>query len=406
MNGNQLLNKFSDVDPKLITGAEKAGKKSRKGLFIGIGSGLAATAAALALVIGLGSVKEPVIDYSKYTHLPIISAAAVKINGQGGNGLDQNHPEYSVTNEELEKIKADMKDEWKEASRFGYGEYQTLPIYLSHSNDPDIDKMKARLLEIISKLGYSESDLKFEIKPPADLDEYRKMLKEWGAPQEEIEAEAQRMVRQTAHMSDVRAWNDDIEFTISTDFIVKISYKTVQPLPEGCSLESEASDEERAKAVDYLYEKYKTLVDYDKTVRIGNEVHNNSSFAESKLEYIEFYDFSYGSDAKGFNTIRINSAGGCDLLGDYPIMTAKAAEAVLKSENTPEEDRLPEDAEVIGVEFVYPASSLGDTGLVPYYIFWAVTGEKDGKVIYSSYKIYAVPERYIDIDTENYGVRA
>lgn len=402
MNGNQLLNKMSDVDPKLIGGAENYKKKNKKRLFIGIGSGLAATAAALALVIGLNTVKEPVIDFSKYSHLPIISTAA---EGKGGMGGEDGR-EYSATNEEIAKIKADLKDNWKEASRFGYSEFETLPIYMSHSNDPDIGKMKARLLEVMAKLGYSEGDLKIDVNDATKLDGYRKMLEDQGVPQEEIEAEIERVTRQTAHMSEVRAYDGDIDIYISTDFTVNIRFKEAKPLPEGCSLELDASDEERGKAVDYLYEKYKALVDYDKTVRIGNGIHNNSSYTESKLEYIEFYDFGIKKSDGEFDTIRIHSAGGCEKLGDYPIMTAKAAEAELKSENTPEGERMPVDAEVIGVTFIYPESNLGDTGLVPFYRFCAVTGEKDGKVTYRNYNIYAVPERFIDMDTENYGIGA
>lgn len=401
MNGNQLLNKFSDVDPRLITGAENVKKKSRKGLFIGIGSGLAATAAALALVIGLNTVKEPVIDFGKYSHLPVISTknGSTAAMGGGMGGIDLN--EYSATNEEIERMKEGLIDEWKEASQYGYGEFETLPIYLSHSTDPDMDKIKAHLLDVMAKLGYSEGDLEFEINPPGDPDEYRKIVEDWGVPQEEIDAVVERMMRQTSSMAHIIARNEDIEFMITTGFDVDISFKKAKPLPDGCSLDYTAPDEKIGKAVDYLYNEYKALADYDKIVRTKNEIHDSSSFAASKLNYIEFL-----GDEAGYDRIRIHSADGCEKLGDYPILTAKAAEAELRSENVPEENRIPEGGEVIGVTFTYPGNYLGYTGLIPYYLFCVETGEKDGMVTYRNYMIYAVPERFIDMDTENYGVAA
>lgn len=406
MNGNQLLNKFSDVDPKLITGAERSGKKNRKGLFIGIGSGLAATAAALALVIGLNSVKveEPVIDFSKYSHLPTIASVDMGISAQGG----RNTREESLTNEELEDLKKRLKDSRKEASRFGYGEFETLPIYMSLSNTPDLDKMKARLLEVAAKLGYSEDDLEIDGNFN-DLSSYRKMLEDQGVPQDEIEAEIERIHRQTDHMADVMAANDDIRLSITTDYTVEIFFKETIPLPEGCSLDFNASDEEEGKAVEYLYEKYKMLADYEKPVRIGNGMHNAISFTESKLEYIEFLDKGL-DDSGDLQTIRIYSAEGCEKLGDYPILTAKAAEAELKSENIPEENRMSSDANVIGATFIYPSNNIGKTGLVPYYEFVVLTdktpssSEKD--VVIKTYTISAVPERFISFDTEDRGIGA
>lgn len=404
MNGNQLLNKFSDVDPRLITGAENVKKKSRKGLFIGIGSGLAATAAALALVIGLNTVKEPVIDFGKYSHLPMIASADEGITAMGGS----HSRELSFTNEELEDLKNKLKDSQKETSQFGYGEFETLPIYMSLSNKPDLDKMKARLLEIAAKLGYSESDLEISGNSN-DLSSYRKMLEDQGVPQDEIEAEIERIHRQTDNMADVIASNEDVRLSITTDYTVEIFFNETIPLPEGCSLDFNASDEEESKAVEYLYDKYKMLASYEKPVRIGNGMHNDISFVESKLEYIEFLDKSL-DDSGDLQTIRIHSAEGCEKLGDYPVLTAKAAEAELKSENIPEENRMPADANVIGATFNYPSNNIGKTGLVPYYEFVVQTdkipssSEKD--VVIVTYTISAVPERFIAFDTEDRGIYA
>ncbi len=405
MTGNQLLNKFSDVDPKLITGAENIKKKNRKGLFIGLGSGLAATAAALALVIGLNSVKveEPVIDFSKYTHLPVITASSEGISGMGGG-----HSEEWCSKDELEKLKTRLKASQDETSKFGYKEFETLPIYMSLSNTPDLDKMKARLLEIAAKLGYSESDLKLGGNSN-DLSDYRKMLEDQGVPQDEIEAEIERIHRQTDHMADVTADNDDIRLSITTDFTVDIFFKRVRSLPNDCSLASKASDEEKGKAVEFLYNEYKTLVDYDKTVRIGTGIHNNSSYAESKLEYIEFFGDN-DSGRSSCNRIRIYSAEGCENLGDYPIMNEKSEDAELKSENIPEDERMPEDAEILGVTFHYPSNQIGKTGLIPYYSFYVMTDKEPpverAEYTVDIYTIYAVPERFISFDTEDRGIGA
>lgn len=402
MKGNQLLNKMSDIDPRLIGEAETYGEKKKtkkKRLFIGWGSGLAAAAAALAMIIGLNATTEPVIDPGRYANLPMISVGSTGISGLGGGTLRE-----EVTNAEYEKIIADFKKEKKETAQYGYKGFETLPVFLSRSNTPDVDQMKARLLEVAATFGFSENELEIKL-PDLTQDGYRKLLESQGVPADEIDAEIDRITKRTAHMAEIEAKAEGMVFTIQTNYMVEIRFENPLSLPAGYDLSSAASSEAVGKTVDYLHEKYKGLADYKKPVQIGRSIHNGNSLAEKELESIEFIGWKAGK----LEAIRIYTAKGCDKIGDYPILTAKAAEALLKSDKFSGDERMPQDAEIVGVSLEYIDNAPGQTGLLPYYRFVVRTDKTPSSasdVVLDIYTVSAVPEQFIEIDTHSLGVGA
>ena len=458
MNGNKLLDKISDLDPRLIEGAEKKTHRSKRGLFVGLTSGMATVAAAAVIAVtaanarvqqppivdnpsvpavnvsdtnsGSGSTSTqdppvidntpkdpPELDFSKYKDLPKISSNDSGITASGGSG-----GKYSGNYNTASLLK--NFGPWNEDLAL-----ETLPVYMSNSNDPDIDKMKQRLLSAASALGYSENELELEL-PDMSHDGYRKMLEEQGISSEEIDAEIERVSKITNHMAEITAKVDGIKFSIRTDFTIEIKFDEALILPEEYNISDNASEEERTAAMNYLYDKYKALVNYSKPEYNGStgfydaDCSDDEQIANYFLNHIEFKnsDLSARSDQGRIEplgiqpgrleSIKIYSTDGCDMFGDYPILTPWQAVEILKSNKYSDEDRMPADANIICTKLQY-RNNPGMTGIIPYYTFYVATDEIPDEIPEMginikcvTYDISAVPEEFIDMETENYGVSA
>ncbi|MDE6732684.1 MAG: hypothetical protein K2J77_07395, partial [Oscillospiraceae bacterium] len=106
--------------------------------------------------------------------------------------------------------------------------------------------------------------------------------------------------------------------------------------------------------------------------------------------------------------LRVHTLDNLEKLGDYPIYTAQQALWVMQSDRVPKEVRIPEGAEVVKVELEYD-NRVGYTAVIPYYNFVVKSDEIDeysGDLIYRHYRIPAVPEQFLDMTIEDYGVRA
>lgn len=452
MNGNKLLDKISDLDPKLIEDAEKKTHRSKRGLFVGLTSGMATVAAAAVIAVTAANARvqqppvvissdpvvsgsdsggtstqdppvidntpkdPPALDFSKYKDLPKISSNDSGITASGGSGK---YPGNFNTESLLKNFSP-----WNEDLAL-----ETLPVYMSNSNDPDIDKMKQKLLSAAGALGYSENELELEL-PDMSHDGYRKMLEEQGISPEEIDAEIERVSKITNHMAEITAKADGIKFSIRTDFTIEIKFDEALILPEEYNISDNASEEERTAAMNYLYDKYKALVNYSKPEYNGSTGFYDADCSDDEqivnyfLNHIEFKnsDLSARSDQGRIEplgiqpgrleSIKIYSTDGCDMFGDYPILTPGQAVEILKSNRYSDEDRMPADANIICTTLQY-RNDPGVTGIIPFYTFYVATDEIpdeipgmgfDIKCV--TYGIPAVPEEFIDIDTEDHGIRA
>lgn len=473
MNGKELLDKMSEVDPKLIEGAEKPAEKpkSKRALFIGLSSGMAAVAAALAIVIGINAsnasrisvnnnslvdgieslpftnggsgneensadkgaidnasvsstlgmqspesvniTPEAVIDdaFAGFDDLPMISNQNYGLNGFGngptGSGV------YSVY-EGKEPNTLKTFSPWSLDA-----ELSTLPVYLSNSTTPDVDKMRERVINAAAILGIPENEL--ELKEDSGrilgtFDELREYMEKEGYPQEEIDREVNRLTRSTGAQTQIRGEASFVTIYCNTAGELELWYKEPYPIfPDGCSLDGDATPDERKAAAEYIAEEYKKLLGFKspKIARYNGILEYNYYVYEGEgdleAQIINYWlNHTSFTGENGLHILRLETLDNLEKLGDYPVYTAQEALWVMQSDRVPEEVRMPKDAEVVKVELEY-SNMTGYTAVIPYYEFTVKTdeiSEYSGELIYRQYKIPAVPEQFLDMTIEDYGVRA
>ncbi|MDE7228858.1 MAG: hypothetical protein K2N56_00125 [Oscillospiraceae bacterium] len=439
MNGNKLLDKISDLDPKLIEGAEKKTHRSKRGLFVGLTSGMATVAAAAVIAVtaantqvqqppvvitsdpvvsgsnsGSTSTQDPpvidntpkdppALDFSKYKDLPKIS----DITNYGNSAMGGGKTQLSVNNEELEN-----RSPWNGKA------LETMPVYMSSSTEtPDLDKMYARVKEIAAALGISEDKLEITDSYEdltSSIENQIKMAEEMNAPKEEIEEVLNRMIRGTMSSVYVSANADGIKIELNTAYGAWIRFDKPIDLPEGYNFTNSATSEERAEALSYLAEKYKGLIGYSdpkpgKIEREGSNVYDTAGDITQQIVnyWINTTQFRINKDNK-LDTIWIFTDAACEKLADYPILTAAQAEEILKSNKYSDLLRMPVDAKIVKTDLVY-RNVPGSTAVIPYYEFYVeIDNEPNfGKDLTCDvYTIEAVPEEFIDIETVDYGAHA
>lgn len=442
-NGKNLLDKISDLDPKLITDADKKPRRKSK-LLIGITSGMATVAAAAMIAVAArniptkvppvvdtsdpisssdtgssdtidsnsGSVSDPnsqsdpandppKLDFSKYKDLPKISTGDYNISGMGKAPTT-----YDVRSRELE-----ASSPWNNA------ELETMPVYMSSSTElSNIEKMYARAKEIAAALGIPENELTITDNyedMTAAIEYQRKAGKEAGDSDEEIEEVIRTMIRSVMGMTFVDAQADGIFIHLDGACKAEISFDEPVELPEGCSLSFNAAAEEKTAALNYLADKYKALTGYSKPAA-GYARDKGSYIYEADGEltgqivnyWINTTQFEVDEDT-GELKITISSDYTLEKLADYPILTAEQAEQILKSNKYDAENRMSADAKIVKTELVYD-NHAAVTAVIPYYEFYVQTDEtpKSGQLVCKVYTIPAVPEEFIDMETRDYDIRA
>lgn len=447
MNGKNLLDRMSDVDPKLIADAEKKPLKKR-GLFIGITSGMAtvAAAAAVALAVGTKPVEKPpvisgttdipgssVVDssstsstsstnsdtwdiltsdpFADYAELPKISSGDYSTRG----GSSVVNIGLCVLRRSLKLSEFERHSPWSEEA-----EPKTLPVYISSSAEPDIEQMRDYVKTAAAALGIAEDELEFtDNSSDGENESYRQLLEDMGIPEDEIERELTRVRRISMSMTTVSGKADGVSFYLSSNYTLDVEFDDPIKLPDGCRLGSGATESEDIAAVNYLADKFKDLLGYEKPLiaRCGDfdeynyGVYESAGNLETQIvnysikhaDFIENFD-----DTTEMKKVRIYSAENCEKFGDYPLLTAQLAEGILRSEITPDEYRLPEEATIVKTDIVYD-NIAGFTAVIPYYEFYVEVDETPNPgydAVYDIYRIAAIPEQFIDMENEDYSVRA
>lgn len=454
MNGKDLLNKMSDADPKLIEDANQKPRHSRK-LFIGITSG-AATAAAAALIIvmsgsnaghgpggaayiesdspissvavnsGNTSAQEPVaeptpkdppkLDFSKYKDLPKITSGDYAVTGMGGGEILGCKDGVLVQKDFLDYSDLEQVSPWKGAV------LETMPVYMSHSTDLDLDveKLYARAREMAAALGIPEDSLKFTDNYEdltETIERHRQLARDHGATEEEVDETINRIIRSVRGMTNVKAENEDIRISVDSALHTYVYFQGGSvKLPEGYNFTESATDEEKAALVDYFADKYKGILNYSKPTlgRIDADgFHIYDSDCDLTQQIVNYWINSACFDEHWENIGELSrmwfdTDDNCEKLGDYPILTAEQAEAILKSNKFDEEMRMPADAKILKTDMVYK-NLAGSTAVMPYYEFYVETNDEThdfAELVCNVYTIPAVPEEFIDMDTSDYGVKA
>lgn len=266
----------------------------------------------------------------------------------------------------------------------------TLPVYRNLApvdaagvpKAPDPARTREVLLKTASLLGLDPDSLELDGEPDMGLN--------FTARAEGVE---------------IRAWEDQT---------VTISFDPAIPLPEEYEFGYSAAYEELAAAAEYLKAEYRDLIAMDDPqVNIssgdytiyGDQMYSLEFFdkGDSLVDTLINYNFRRaafcGDDEGKLFIIRLYSTDLSEKAGDYPIITAQAAQKLLLEgryiTNVPYE--LPGKQYVKEVELIYLTGGR-EAYFMPYYRFLVEIPEaarENGLNIYGAYYVPAVEEAYL-----------
>lgn len=377
MNGNDLLNAMENVEDKHILAAEKRPKK--RALIIPV---LSAAAAAVIAVTGIAIANRSTLPKD----LPKISAElGVVPSGGNGSGNIGSFEESANGNP------------WRESMKL-----KTLPVYSSSTLDPDRDYMFSRLESVVKAFGEDMSSM--EQYDSTLTEERRKALtekfKEAGAPDEEVE----RMLKVSAAISEVHAYNERVSFRINSVYDISVLYEN----GDGITIPDEylAAAPEKSKTermAEYVFENYGELIGVKDPVLLSaddNKIEFYAGGTEAErirgygLSHVEMY---FNMDDNKLRIMHIYSDDGFEKLGDYPLCTVNEAKELLwegsylayNTANTPTEGDT-----IVKTELIY-LSGIGLEYVMPYYRF-VVEFEENGETAYSTCFVPAVRGEYLE----------
>lgn len=369
--------------------------------------GAVGAAAALALFIGLNANRAVEPDYTK---LPKIAFEDYRNGGaMGGNIWRTGH------------VSDDLPPIFNENMKI-----KTMPVYMSESTEPNREKMLAYVRSAAAALGISESELVIE-------DNYDRCKKteennlaayDPDAPDDGKYDSFEPIHKMIWQGYQVTATAGDIELRLYSNYDLLITYGSSPEdgieLPAEYSFAEDAPAEEREKALGYLAERFKALTGYensrlhaDRAGYMINRAADGSAASEIVNGTLDTTLFQIAEEGGRYMLcgIIVHSPAGLTKLGDYPIISAEEAEQILKSDQFAEEQRMPENAEILQVELIYE-NWRGYTAVMPYYDFYVRSDDRysdpDSSVtVCDLYRVSAIPSSYLaGSETEDYGTRA
>ena len=383
MNGEELLNKMSDVDEGLIIEAEK--KPIKKRFFIGLG---AVCAAALAITLGVNFI--PKLTFAEP---PVLELTGLDLWGMSGTGFEGIH-----VNDPSE---LDNGNPWSENMNI-----RTLPVFTSNSTYPDAKKMKETLINAAEFFGLDidSLDIKDTTLSNEDIENLREQFIEYGAPDEEIE----RVIKNSCSGGEVRAKQNGISIDVDTAFCVNIVFEDGIELPSEYNFSKSASEEELSRAGDYLINEYKDLL------KLKNPVKNLHAEYDGSVEFydggksdkdkivnysLNFVRFISNDEGKLW-IIRIFTDTDCEKIADYPIISAEEAQKLLAEggylSSAPYD--ITGDEEIGSIELMY-RSGIGYEYVLPFYRILVKLPEEynddKGRSCYGGYYVPAVEGEYL-----------
>lgn len=383
MNGEELLNKMSDVDEGLIIEAEK--KPIKKRLFIGLG---AVCAAALAITLGVNFI--PKLTFVEPPVLELTGKNLWVYGGAGFEGIHVNDPS-----------ELDNGNPWSENMNI-----RTLPVFTSSSTYPDAKKMKETLINAAKFFGLDIDSLEIEDTALSneDIENLREQFIGYGAPDEEIEF----VIKRSCSSGSVRAKQNGISIDVDTAFCVNIEFEDGVELPSEYNFSKSASEEELSRAGDYLINEYKDLLKMKNPVKnlhaeyVGSvEFYDGGKSDKDKIvNYsLNFVRFISNDEGKLW-IIRIFTDTECEKIADYPIISAEEAKKLLWEggylSSAPYD--ITGGEEIGRIELMY-RSGIGYEYVLPFYRILVKLPEEynddKGRSDYGGYYVPAVEGEYL-----------
>ena len=382
MNAEQLIDALNDLDDGVIEETEKLRQAhKRRG---GTWKRWTAAAACLCVVAALAALPQlipngpaPTPTHPVHVDPGLLPLPLPELNG--GFGFEEILL-YDIS--ELGGVSP-----WNESM-----ELTGLPVYENNSYHPAGLPVGLDEYAILDRLEAAAQALDVEI-----LDtEY-----EWeGDYNAELPAGTGSVVSITAHA-------DGMEIAAYADGSVQVSFEAGLPLPEGYRFTNAAADEEAEAALNYLVGRFSRLLDFSRPQAVlSGEYNFDGTFhrydavydgggggVEAILNY-SFRRAEFLSDNGGNLTmIRLTDGLACArMLGDYPIITAAEARALLLNGSyiTSVPYAMPGEDYVAGVELAYRGSRT-DEYFLPYYRFYVELPEAAGDNGLKTYGVYYVP---------------
>lgn len=426
MNGNDLLEKMSEVDEKLILEAENIpAKKTKKApLFIGLGTVAAAAAVALSVNFLGGSLQQPpaadVTDDADITQSQSAELTQAPATSEKEPIINSNLPkldyEFPIHGNGFEGFQLSDISEYKNGNPYtDHMEFKTMPVLKNNVMNPDKEKMTEYLKTMAEKLGVDPDSLEFEylnFNIDEQLESYKKIMEEQNVPEEEMEVELARVRKNIVSMGGVYVYgeNDAVSLSVESDYTFGIHFKGDGiALPEGYN--KAQTPQQREKTAEYLLEQYGyTLQDLKNPV---TDVYKESDIGfyekgETDAENILNYCLNhsrFGIDEEGnLFVIWIDSTYGCEELGDYPVISPEEAKKELLEGRYMSSVILDDptgfgEEDVAYTEIMYRMDS-GSEYALPFYRFLVKLPEDyvtsdEGKSHYGAFYVPAVSREYI-----------
>lgn len=411
LNGNIMLDIMSDVNEELILGAEDIDgtetddsdtRKIKRRFFI---AGAIVTAAMIAAAISITLIPWKVDNHVVLPDLPMLTVSELNNNGMGIGAL---------STEEFEKRKASLPEQEAEINE--------MPVYSSSSLSADTaDKMRDKLKETAEYFGLDldSMDIMDTTLDKKDEEELRKRFKEeYNADDEELD----RMVRSsrtrsiiTAHFIDGNNVCGINSISIYPDMTVQINFSQDSGirLPADYYLGENSTPEELEAAGRYLLSEYSGLINMSDPILTEYTEHNGvaafyekgaysaENIANQSIKHVEFL----GENNQLTSIIIYEEYTLCEKIADYPIITEKDAEKLLRNGNylstiNSTMYTLKEDDE-IGLARLTYLSGTGYECIMPFYLFYVRLpgeefGNEEGDDLYGLFYVPAVRGEYLE----------
>ncbi len=267
---------------------------------------------------------------------------------------------------------------------------------------PNTVRMKEKLLTVIERLGFNQDE--FEISLNEENPEYIKSIIE------EYKNKGKNAPYHIYGSSFYVAANDDIEISISSSMKAKISFKNMPKMDE-VNLDGVESEVEKHRIVaEYLKEKYKDVMAYDKPeVAINSKGFNIDGIkrfdmdvydgAGSDINRIVNYSLKStylgASLEHGLVAIHFDNFDDYEVYDNYPVIDVESAKTKLYDGDyvSSNFEKIDKSNSIISVSIVY--KGLPHNPQIPFYRFvMDMNTEENGYKVYSAYYVCAIDSSF------------
>ena len=394
MRGNDFLDKMANIAPEYIEEAENYTKKQPRRWLKWV-----AVAACVACVALVG------VKLLPHEDTPTLPMLTIEENSQG-MGFEG----YMVHNTS-ELVNANPCDVANAPSSLPVYKNTLLVSERGMIVGGDEDAMRATLLDVAERLGLDTDNL--DVTEVFAKDVYDESTLK--AIQDEFkDADAATKARLNGP-EQLLATVEGMRIQVNGDLTTEIFFEPTVALPEGLHFTDNATYEELEQVAAHFKDTYADLLGmenpqvnihggdytYDGQQRYQIEFYEGSEDDTQAFLNYHFNRVAFYSDGQGnLMMVRIFHTDLSDKVGDYPIISAEDAQALLSQGHylTNVQTQFPGEDAIAKVELVY-RNSVGEAYYMPYYRFYVALPQQDSVTTnlqtYGAYYVPAVADEYL-----------